>query len=94
MGDLIDNGTETTYAVLHDLWETWSVNYESSGVQTSRTLTRFFSSTDRHAVFDDELHQIFLNRGEETFAWMIHQRNHKLQDFRHIADHHEVTLSL
>ena len=50
--------------------------------------------THQHAVFDDELHQILLNGGQVALAWMLHQRHHKLQDLRHIADHHEVILRL
>lgn len=52
------------------------------------------SPTDRHAVFDDEFHQVFFDGGEEVFTRMVHQRNNELQDFSHITDHHKITLSL
>ncbi len=32
------------------------------------------SPTDRHAVFDDEFHQVFFDGGEEVFTRMVHQR--------------------
>lgn len=64
--------------------------YKMLDMRAAGTLT----STDRHAVFDNEFHQIFFHGGEKAFTRMIHQRNNKLQDFSHITDHHKITLSL
>lgn len=48
----------------------------------------------RHSIFDDKLHEVFLNGGKESFTGVLHQRNHQLQDLCHITDDHEVIGSL
>lgn len=50
--------------------------------------------TDRHPVFDDQLHQVFLYGIEEVLTRLLHQRHHQLQDLCHVTNHHEVILRL
>lgn len=52
------------------------------------------TNTDRHPVFNDELHQVFFYGCEESLTWVLHQRDDQFQDLCHIAYHHEVILSL
>lgn len=55
---------------------------------------RAVNNTDRHAVFDNELHQVFFYGSEEVLTRLFHQRHHQLQDLRHVTYHHKVILSL
>lgn len=55
---------------------------------------RAASEADRHAVFDNELHQVLLYRRQKSLAGVFHQRNHQLEDFGHVANHHEDILRL
>lgn len=52
------------------------------------------SVTYSHAIFDDELHEVFFDGGKERFTGVLHQRYHKLQDLCHITNDHEVIGSL
>lgn len=51
-------------------------------------------ATYGHAIFDDKLHEVFLDGGKESLTWVLHQRYHKLQDLCNITDDHEVIGSL
>ncbi len=52
------------------------------------------TATHCHAVFDDQLHEVFFDGGKEGFTGVLHQRNHELQDLCHVTDDHKVIGSL
>lgn len=102
VSDFVDNGSKTAHAVLHHL-ETGKRTisfvlviqpHKANLVLTWCTVGGEKSATHCHSIFDDELHEVFFNSGKKSFTGVLHQRNHKLQDLRHITDDHEVVGSL
>lgn len=98
MCDLVHNSTKTAYTVLYNLRSKHKWCYHTVRKVVSHLCCAWFLrtifETDSHAVFDDELHQVFFYCGEESLTWVLHQRHDQLQDLGHITYHHEVILSL
>lgn len=106
--DFVDNSSKTAHTVLDHL-KTGRKTIMSSVCQHGLHLHKasWFNNgghnasfwkkkkeAHRHAVFDDELHEVFFDGGKERFTGMLHQRYHKLQDLCHVTDDHEVIGSL